>query len=143
MKKKIYLLLLKLKVSWYDIKNVNKAALVCLKNKNGKILCVSRKNNKIDFGLCGGKVDKGEKFEVAAIRELYEETGLIGFNLKPVFIKKDNNFICVTYVGNFSGEILTNESGEVRWLTFEDLKKGSFGKYNSELEKILINLNIY
>ena len=43
--------------------------------RNYKILAVSRKNNHSDFNLFGGKLENGETWEEALIRECYEETG--------------------------------------------------------------------
>lgn len=40
-------------------------------------LAVSRKENKQSWGLPGGKLEEGESACTAAIRETYEETGLI------------------------------------------------------------------
>ena len=52
-----------------------KAALMLI-IKDGKILSVSRKKNKSIFGLPGGKQEKGETSEQAAIRECKEECGI-------------------------------------------------------------------
>lgn len=134
--KYLYLLLVKIKMLWYNFKNVPKVSLTFLVNGEGKILSVSRKDNKNDFGLCGGKVDKGETFVQAGIRELFEETGLIGYNLKPIFFRKDGKFKCITFLANFKGEINvsdSHETGAVEWLTFKELNEGTFGEYNIEL----------
>ena len=46
--------------------------------KDGKILLIKRKNQPFEnmWALPGGFVDYGEKTENAAIREMFEETGL-------------------------------------------------------------------
>ena len=130
---------------WYNFLPVKKAAILLIINEEGKILCVSRKDNPNDFGLCGGKVDKGETFKKAAIRELFEETGLIGFNLIPIFFRKDSEFKCVTFLSSFKGEINVSnkhETGIVDWKEFSDIEKGSFGEYNKQLKKIMIKIGI-
>ena len=66
----------------------NKAAMVLAFNQ-GKVLAVSRKNDKTKFGLAGGKVDPGETFIEAAIRECYEETGLEAFCPIPIFSRME------------------------------------------------------
>jgi 8-oxo-dGTP pyrophosphatase MutT (NUDIX family) len=55
---------------------MRKAACVLLVNEAGEILVTSRRNNEQDFNLIGGKVDEGESFLAAALRECQEETGL-------------------------------------------------------------------
>lgn len=50
-------------------------------NKNNEVLLEKRADDGF-FDFPGGGVDEGETFEEAAIRELYEETGLIAKNLK-------------------------------------------------------------
>lgn len=52
---------------------------------DGRILAVSRKTNHSDFGLPGGKLDPGESFKEALIREVMEETGLTVTALEPVY----------------------------------------------------------
>lgn len=113
------------------------AVAVVLFNQ-GKVLAVSRKTNLRDFGLPGGKLDPGETFEQAAYRETLEETGLRIFGLYKVFERVDDKFWVLTYAAQWKGKIRTTEKGKVKWTTFAELKKGSFGKYNTWLEKTLI-----
>ncbi len=81
-----------------------------------KILSVSRKNNHADFGLPGGKLDPGEGFKEALIREVMEETGLLVTAMEPVYgaycgtegIHKVH--WTMTYLCRVSGEINTKEA---------------------------------
>jgi 8-oxo-dGTP diphosphatase len=112
-----------------------RAVTILLHNEDGDVLAVSRKTDSNDFGLPGGKVDEGETDEQAIIREVKEETGLDLFNIKPYFVREDGEYICTTFIGNYTGEISTSEKGEVKWTDFDEIKKGSFGKYNLQLEE--------
>ena len=125
----------------------NKAAMVLLFNQ-GKILSVSRKNDHTKFGLVGGKVDIGESFEEAAVRECYEETGLKAFCLIPIFSRMepgDMNFFGVVFLGQWIGEIhktSDKETGVVKWCDWEELESGPFGEYNKKLRQHLIDNNL-
>jgi 8-oxo-dGTP pyrophosphatase MutT (NUDIX family) len=121
-----------------------KGAMVLLFNQ-GKILSVSRKGDPSKKGLVGGKVDEGETFLQAAVREAKEETGLDVFGLIPVFSRIDGEFFCVVYIGQWKGEIhktSEKETGVVEWVDWEQLKAGPFGSYNAALEQHLINNNL-
>ena len=52
-------------------------ACVLYQRPDGAILAVSRPNPPLRFGFPGGGVEPGESVAVAAMRELYEETGMI------------------------------------------------------------------
>jgi mutator protein MutT len=112
---------------------IPKAACVLIISDDGKILAVSRKNNPQDFGLPGGKVDPGEDSREAAVRELYEETGLIATHCSAVFSQYDGSYLTTTFMCNIEGEIDTSESGVIRWVDPKTLLQGSFGDYNREL----------
>ena len=121
-----------------------KGALVLLFNQ-GKILSVSRKDNHTLFGLIGGKLDEGETFLQAAVREAKEETGLDVFGLIPIFGRVDGEFFCVVYIGQWKGEIhqtSEKETGVVKWCDWEELKAGPFGSYNATLEEYLLKNNL-
>lgn len=54
-----------------------------------KFIVVSRKNNQLDYGLIGGKIDDGETSYEALVREVNEETGLI---VKSAFILNEGYY---------------------------------------------------
>ena len=124
-----------------------KAAMVLAFNQ-GKILAVSRKNDATKFGLAGGKVDPGETFLEAAIRECYEETGLEAFCPIPIFSRMepgDIDFYAVVFLVQWKGEIHKideEETGVVKWATWEELEEGPFGDYNKALRQHLIKNNL-
>jgi 8-oxo-dGTP pyrophosphatase MutT (NUDIX family) len=124
----------------WSSENFPRAACVLLRRKDGKFLAVSRKDDPTDFGLPGGKVDPGETDEQAARRELQEETGLEAGDIRFLYGgvcpggKKDGiAYWTTTYVGDFEGEIHTEEEGVVKWVEPEVLLRGSFGEYNRRL----------
>jgi len=124
-----------------------KAAMVLIFNQ-GKILSVSRKDDHTKKGLAGGKVDEGETFKEAAIRECFEETGLEAFCLIPIFSRMepgDVDFFAIVYLAQYKGEIHKTsgkETGLVEWVGWEELSNGPFGEYNRALHNHLIDLGI-
>jgi ADP-ribose pyrophosphatase YjhB (NUDIX family) len=119
-------------------------AQVVLINPEGLVLGVSRKDNHEDFGLPGGKmepIDNGEP-KFTAIREAFEETGLQISNLRLVFAMHKDGYMGHCYLADYKGEINHNEPHVVKWLPFETLIKGSFGKYNEMVCESLNNMGV-
>ncbi len=71
--------------NYYVADTGKRSALVVV--KRGKILLVSQYRlliNKCSWEIPGGKVDEGEEFEEAAIRECFEETGVLVDDVRPL-----------------------------------------------------------
>lgn len=112
-------------------------AAAILLTRGDKVLGVSRKDNFNQFGLVGGKVDPGETDSEAAIREALEETGLHISNLRAIFAEADDNEYWTTvYLADYSDEINTSEKGVVKWVDWDTLFNGPFGKFNRRLHKV-------
>jgi 8-oxo-dGTP pyrophosphatase MutT (NUDIX family) len=124
--------------------DINISACVVLINEEGLILGVSRKNNHNDFGLVGGSMDPidGNDPVKTAIRECKEETGLDITDLKLVFAIHKGGNMGFTYLAKYSGEINHNEPHVVKWVPFQTLVRGSFGRYNQLVAESLDDMDV-
>lgn len=112
-----------------------------IKNNEGKLLSVTRKDNFTDWGLPGGKVDDNDDNIVDTIvREVLEETGyhIKVLSIAPSFCMTDNTngnkvitLRCVL-LNNTPETINTEvETGLVDWKNASVLVNGtSFDDYN-------------
>lgn len=119
-------------------------AQVVLINPEGLVLGVSRKDNHEDFGLPGGKMETIDYNEpkFTAIRETFEETGLQISNLRLVFAMHKDEYMGHCYLADYEGVINHNEPHVVKWVPFETLIRGKFGKYNALVAESLKNMGI-
>lgn len=124
---------------------MNFGVCVLIMNEEGKILSVSRKDDKNDIGLPGGKIEPGETPAEAALRELFEETGykvIDGRFLQMIYHSEADGKLAVTYQIPFgaikasSGAPSSNETGVVAWVNPSVLTTSkTFGEYNRNLFK--------
>ena len=119
-------------------------AQVVLINDEGLVLGVSRKHDHNDFGLPGGKQDPEDNDDpmVTAIRECKEETGLDVTDLKLVFAIHKGGNMGFTYLAKYSGKIEHNEPHVVKWVPFQSLVRGTFGRYNQLVAESLDDMDI-
>lgn len=127
--------------------NIPITAQLVIINKEGEVLCVSRKTDHTNFGLSGGKMeecDNNDPIETA-IRETIEETGIIvkKENMILVFAMHKYGSMSYTYLAtDYVGEIDHDEPHVVKWGSFEDLINGSFGKFNGLVYESLIDMGV-
>lgn len=97
------------------------AAACAIRHQDQLLLVQDRISSR--YSLSGGYIDGGERPEQAALRELYEETGLRGEvvadlgrwqkaqvfacrTLKPIVAQQDSDFVSLLQAPNLGGEIL-------------------------------------
>ena len=104
--------------------------LCLIYDENGNILVEDRK--KPDWpgiSLPGGHIEAGESFTCAAIREVWEETGLTIQNPRLCGVKQfpsgaDTRYVVFFYKANeFSGTLRSSDEGEVFWIKRAELHK--------------------
>lgn len=113
-----------------------------------KVVGVTRKDNPNDWGLPGGKIEQGETFKEAAVREVLEETGL---EIDPLFLQRVytgpiGEYICATYLYTWDSESrfleewikqsIRPEPGTdsvVGLVGLKELINGCFSDYNDRL----------
>lgn len=118
-----------------------KAACILVYNEHGKVLATSRRGQSDQFGLPGGKLDAGESAMSAAIREIFEETGLVIWtddNLEFLYSADDGHGFEVTtfvYTKPVASAAPLQMELEifVDWVDPRVLIDGPFGSYNKQV----------
>ena len=79
----------------------------CNENEYTRVICVCRYQGKFVFSynrkrdgfeIPGGHIEEGENWKKACIREIYEETGGIIKEIKPICVYKINSFGMLCFV---------------------------------------------
>ncbi|MEJ6771750.1 MAG: (deoxy)nucleoside triphosphate pyrophosphohydrolase [Pelagibacteraceae bacterium] len=128
-------------------------ASCCILLKKNKILTTKRPAGKPFsnyWEFPGGKLEKGESFYDAIIRELEEELGIkvksedlsIIDNVSHSYELNSIVVMAVFYIRNWTGIVKAKEGQQIQWLTATDLHKVKFLEGSKTiLDKI--NSNLY
>ena len=112
-------------------------ASCCILLKKNKILTTKRPAGKPFsnyWEFPGGKLEKGESFYDAIIRELEEELGIkvksedlsIIDNVSHSYELNSIVVMAVFYIRNWTGIVKAKEGQQIQWLTATDLHKVNF-----------------
>lgn len=120
-------------IKYEDYATANQAVLVIFKKDNKVAFMLRQNTGWMDghYGLPGGRVDNGESYTAAAIREVKEEVGITlqPADLKPVLTLQrhsdDSDWVDIAFeVTNWEGELTNAEPdvhAEITWLAIDDL----------------------
>lgn len=116
---------------------MTEAAIVVVRDVDGRVLAVSRDGDPHDMALPGGHLEPGETAEHAAIREVFEETGLTVAHLVKIFehreVDSDGKLVHVYRAGasNAHNHPIFPEPGEyARFVPISELKSAkTFGAF--------------
>lgn len=100
-----------------------KFAVIIAVHKEKYVFCKHKERNTLE--VPGGHREEGETIDETAVRELYEETGALDFDIEPICIYS------VTDKDNFDGKETFGK------LYFADIKTFE-SQLHSEIEKIVI-----
>ena len=121
--------------------------LACVIEKDSRYLVCLRPAHKHHGGLWefpGGKLEDGESFKDAAVREMQEELGLkavlVGELVMAVDDKSSGFSICFVPV-EVSGELKLKEHDAFKWATTEELLDLNLAPSDREFSNYLANLN--
>ena len=123
--------------------------VLCYLKKNEQYLLLFRnkKANDMNEGKwmgVGGHIEENETKDQAAIREVFEETGLHVHSLscagEVLFINDDYQEIMYLYeIVDFSGEMIECNEGELKWVPFKDIYNYPMWEGDKEFLPLLIN----
>ncbi|MFT8727182.1 MAG: 8-oxo-dGTP diphosphatase [Liquorilactobacillus ghanensis] len=118
-------------------------------DESGKVLVENRKNpNWPGVVFPGGHVEAGESMTDAAIREVYEETGLTVDALQLCGIKDwinedGSRYLVLLYKTNsFTGMLKSSSEGEVSWVTLNKLRSLQLATGMAELLELFLQADL-
>jgi len=116
------------------------ASLAIVRNGHDDVLSVRRPSPPYELVVPGGEVERGETAVEAALRELREETNVLGRAAQLIWASAsptDGRQVYVVFVGRWSGTPLPIEGPEVAWMKERDLveQAGRYANFHRQMFK--------
>jgi len=121
---------------------------LCLIRRENEYLLQNRiKKDWEGYTLPGGHVEPGESIVDAVVREMKEETGLTVLNPKLCGVKQfpieGGRYIVFLFTADeFTGEVISSEEGEMRWVNKSELASLQTVDDFDELLKVMLDENL-
>lgn len=125
------------------------AVIAIVRDGDGRVLLVGRKEEPGRFGMPGGKMELGETRAETVIRETLEETGIVldPGGLREVLLTQSartGRLVWVFVASQWHGEAAQREpNSPVRWGTFEEamdiLRQRIIQPVDTELEAVILD----
>jgi 8-oxo-dGTP pyrophosphatase MutT (NUDIX family) len=117
--------------AYQRLENLQKVAVVYVKNDEGKVLAVSRFGDTNNMNLPGGHVESNESIEAGAVRELYEETGIIAPKLYPIHseVVDSGYYVTAYYAPEWRGKLRSSNEGTAAWVDPDMVLGSQYGKF--------------
>lgn len=125
-----------------------------IRKKNGKFiykfLCVTQRTTG-NYGFPKGDIQEGENYREAALRELFEETGIDLMTYNGYFdiignVQRIDTFfyIILLKINIPLMPLDTEEISNVKWLTLRDIKPGNhnYTICKGQIGRIFVNMNL-
>jgi len=121
-------------------KKFTASVAVIITNRDGKVLLLEHILRPASgWGIPGGFLNQGEQPEVAARRELREETGIELENLKMVRVRTLNRHIEMLFraESNDAARVLSREIKSLDWFEIDKIPEEMNGAQKLTVEKVL------
>jgi len=92
-----------------------------------EVLVARSKKNPVEWIFPKGHIERGETAAQAAIRELQEETGVVGEVVRPIGVSafsSDQGEVEISYfLVRFIGTAPASESRQIQWVKFDEARR--------------------